>query len=267
MNTPQSPDLVRCRACDSATRPLWRGKLLDMKVQYFECPTCKYVQTEQPHWLERAYAEAINDSDTGIMARNVANARIVIGTLWAMGALDGIVVDYAGGYGILVRLLRDYGVDALWSDPYCENRVARGFEHRGQPATLVTAFEAFEHFIEPTKELTRMLAIAPNLLLSTMLVPTPPPPHDDWWYYGREHGQHVGLFRLETLEMLARKSGKVLISDGHFYHLVAENGLSRRLWKLMLRFNRYVPRLVANRLTSKTWADHLLMSASKTDPG
>jgi Nif-specific regulatory protein len=48
----------------------------------------------------------------------------------SLGSLFGTVVDCAGGYGILVRLLRDYGVNALWSDPYCENVLAKGFESR-----------------------------------------------------------------------------------------------------------------------------------------
>src|ERR1700682_6043730 len=161
MSAIHTPGPERCRACDSPTIELWRGKLIDLDVQYFECPTCKYVQTEKPHWLERAYASAINASDTGIMSRNISNARIVIGTMWAMRGLDQTVVDYAGGYGILVRLLRDYGIDAMWSDLYCENLMARGFEHRGQAATLLMAFEAFEHFTEPQAELTRMLAIEP----------------------------------------------------------------------------------------------------------
>jgi hypothetical protein len=52
-------------------------------------------------------------------------------------------VDCAGGYGILTRLLRDIGVDALWSDPFCQNLMALGFEHSNEPAELVTAFEEF----------------------------------------------------------------------------------------------------------------------------
>ena len=52
-----------------------------MEVDYFECPNCGYVQTETPYWLGRAYAEAINDNDTGILVRNQANARIVLATI------------------------------------------------------------------------------------------------------------------------------------------------------------------------------------------
>ena len=57
--------------------------------------------------------------------------------------------------GILVRLLRDYGVEALWCDQYCENLLARGFEYNGECADLVTAFEVLEHFVNPLEELDR----------------------------------------------------------------------------------------------------------------
>lgn len=260
MNSLADQASIACRVCCSESTPLWVGRLLNLDVQYFECGHCGYVQTEKPHWLDRAYASAINDSDTGILARNLVNARIVMGTLWLLGAPEGTVVDCAGGYGILVRLLRDSGIESLWSDLYCENLFGRGFERENETGTLVTALEAFEHFVEPAEELKKMLAIAPNILLSTMLVPTPAPPHTEWWYYGREHGQHVGLFRVRTLRTLAEAHGKFLITDGSSYHLIAERNISTTLWRLMIRANRLVPFLLRDRLSSKTWSDHLAIA-------
>lgn len=249
-----------CRACAGEAKYLWNGKLLDLTVSYFECKVCGYVQTESPYWLERAYSEAINVSDTGIMMRNLANARIVMATLLSLRCLDGRVVDYAGGYGILVRLLRDYGIDALWCDPYCQNLVARGFEYESGKAALVTAFEAFEHFVQPDEELDRLLAIAPNVLLSTFLITGPTPPQDDWWYYGREHGQHIGLFRLKTLELLASRRGKHFVSDGSFYHLISDLPVNRTVWRGLLKVKRILPDILRWKLKPKTWQDHLSMS-------
>jgi hypothetical protein len=249
-----------CRACAGEAQYLWHGKLLDLTVRYFECKVCGYVQTECPYWLDRAYASTINDSDTGIMARNLDNARIVLATLLNLRRLDGRVVDYAGGYGILVRLLRDYGIDALWSDPYCQNLVARGFAYGSGKAALVTAFEAFEHFVHPDEELDRLLAIAPNVLFSTALITGPTPAQDDWWYYGREHGQHIGLFRLKTLELLASRRGKHFISVGRFYHLISDLPVNRIVWRGLLKVNRMLPNILWLKLKPKTWQDHLSIS-------
>ena len=37
-------------------------------------------------------------------------------------------LDVDGGYGMLTRLMRDYGFHFYWTDPYCQNILARGFE-------------------------------------------------------------------------------------------------------------------------------------------
>lgn len=252
-----------CRACGNQSLYFQNGVVLDLTVNYFECPNCGYVQTEAPYWLGRAYAEAIDDSDTGIMTRNQANARIALATLLMLGKLDGSLVDCAGGLGILVRLLRDYGVNALWADRYCKNLVARGFEHTNETADLVTAFEAFEHFEDPAEELDKLLRIAPNVLFSTEIIADPAPKHEDWWYYGKEHGQHVGFFRIRTLEMLARERGKSLSSNGASYHLITDRPINKALWKFLIRANWFVPILLRRRLTPRTWPDHLLMAGRK----
>ena len=250
------PYELTCRACGATALPVRRGRVLDLDVQYFECTRCRYVETETPYWLERAYTNAINDSDTGILSRNLMNARLVLSTMWLLDALDSRVVDYAGGYGVLVRLLRDDGVDALWSDQFCENLFARGFAHRGESAGLVTAFEAFEHFVNPADELEKMFAVAPSVLLSTLLMPTPAPA--DWWYYGAEHGQHVGLYRLDTLKSLAARHGKVVVTNGISYHLMTDRPVSQLRWRDLLRTSGVGAMLIKRRLASKTWNDHLL---------
>jgi hypothetical protein len=194
------------------------------------------------------------------MSRNNTNARIVLGATLLFGKLDGVVIDYAGGYGILVRLLRDLGIGALWSDSYCQNLLAKGFEYTNENATLVTSFEAFEHFVHPAEELDRLLLIAPNVLLSTELIADATPSHDAWWYYGKEHGQHIGFFRFKTLEKLAKDRGKLLLHYGGSYFLIVDKPISRMLLKLTFRGRRLLPFILRRQLTSKTWADHLDMA-------
>jgi hypothetical protein len=226
-------------------------------VDYFECANCRYVQTETPTWLDAAYAEAINRSDTGILLRNERNARMVIRMLALLGVLRGQVVDCAGGYGILVRMLRDRGVQALWQDRYCANLVARGFEaDDGTPADLATAFEALEHFVDPPGELQALFARAPNVLVSTDLIPTPTPGPGDWWYYAPEHGQHIGFYRVETLKHLAARFGRHLHTDGKSFHLFTVQPLPAWRWKLARRTSRLAPLIARARLRSLVWQDH-----------
>lgn len=245
-----------CRVCGTdLADPIFVAEVLQQPVRYFECSNCTYVQTETPTWLDQAYASVINDCDTGIMVRNQTNARIVLGTLASMRRKHGRVVDFAGGYGILVRLLRDRGIDAYWSDPYCQNLVAMGFAHDGGRADLVTAFEAFEHFVSPVAEMETLFKVAPNLLLSTDVIPEPTPDAGTWWYYGHNHGQHVGFFRVRTFEYLAKKFRKHFISDGRSYHLFTEQPVRQANWNFSKKIAQYLPRIMAYDLQSKVWSD------------
>ncbi len=250
-----------CRCCSAKASHIFSAPLLDNVVNYYNCSACGYVQTEAPYWLDKAYSSAINNCDTGIMIRNQANVGLVMASLNALNKKCGSVIDCAGGYGILVRLLRDRGVNALWSDPYCKNLLAVGFEHTGESADLVTAFEAFEHFVDPLVEAEKMFSIAPNLLISTQLIATPAPAQDQWWYYGSDHGQHIGFFRLKTLQMLAKKFNKHLISNGQSWHLFTEKPLNQTKWKLNVRIARKFPFLYSQGLTSKVWQDFEKMSS------
>jgi len=252
---------MNCRLCGSIIEsPFSTGKLLLRQIDFFECNHCAYIQTETPYWLAEAYEETINRSDTGILERNLSNRGLVLAALQLLGARDGKVLDYAGGYGILVRLLRDAGVDALWSDTHTENLVAKGFEFKGDSITLVTAFEAFEHFVDPVKEMGKLVSLSPNILLTTSLAPKPTPKPQEWWYYGLEHGQHIGFFRVETLQHLANLFDLHLYTDGFGTHFFSRNRYSRARLFLFFRILKRFPNIMKIGLKSKTWEDFLKVS-------
>lgn len=245
-----------CRVCGQPSRHVFDGPLLQYRVGYFECAACRYVQTETPYWLDQAYTEAINRSDTGLLRRNARNTSIVISMLMLVGRLHGRVIDCAGGYGVLVRMLRDRGIDAYWHDPHCQNLLARGFEAGGdERAELVTAFEVLEHFTQPQAELARLLARADNVLVSTDLIAEPTPAAGDWWYYGPEHGQHIGFFRRRTLEHLAQLAGCALHTDGRQFHLFTRQRIAPWRWAWARKAHAIAPLLARARLRSKVWSD------------
>lgn len=255
---------TQCRICESpSNEPIFSATILDREVDYFDCPVCGYVQTQNPTWLDLAYKTAINISDTGIMRRNKSNLGMVLGTLACINRRHGLVVDCAGGYGILVRLLRDEGIDALWSDPYCANLFAVGFERTNETADLVTAFEAFEHFVTPVQDLQKLLSIGPSLLLSTEIIASPAPRPGDWWYYGLDHGQHIGFFRVQTLQFLADRFGMNLLTDGKAYHVFTKHSVALLRWRLATRVAKRSPSLFTRGIESKTWGDFEKMSATK----
>jgi hypothetical protein len=249
-----------CRVCGAQSEFAFEGELLRRTVRYFDCSVCGYLETEAPTWLDEAYSSPINITDTGILARNALNARRVGALAILLGIGNPKVVDFAGGHGILVRMLRDTGIDARWSDKYCENLFARGFEHRNDSADIATAFEAFEHFTEPLAELERILAAAPVVLLSTELLPEPVPRPGTWWYYGEEHGQHIGIYRRRTMQWMADKLGASFATNGSNTHVFARPGRTIDFGKLRWIMRAWpVLRLVRRR--SLIQADHAELSA------
>ena len=152
-------------------------------------------------------------------------------------------------------------MDAFWSDPYCENLVARGFEYENdKQANLVTAFESFEHFVRPIYEMVKILDIAPNILLNTNIISDPAPMPAEWWYYGLEHGQHIGFYRLRTLNYLANKFDLYLISDGisrHFFskkiflYCLAYFGLFIKQISKVIKFRNEIKNLVRSPVNLK----------------
>ena len=150
----------------------------------------------------------------------------------------GRFIDYAGGYGLFVRLMRDNGFDFLWNDKYCRNIFASGFESPEpcqEKIELVTAFELFEHLVDPAAELNRILSYSRNLFFSTQLLPQPTPQPGTWWYYGVEHGQHVGFHTRESLACLAKRFGLNFYSNGAWLHLFTEKRISPPLSAYSLR--------------------------------
>ncbi|AFH50774.1 Methyltransferase type 11 [Ignavibacterium album JCM 16511] len=198
---------MNCKICDNKSSLAFTAKVLNKyDVKYFKCNSCGYLFTENPYWLDEAYKNPINISDTGIIMRNIYFSKIVSSILYFCYDKSAKFLDYAGGYGIFTRLMRDIGFDFYWHDDYTTNLLARGFEKSDEQYELLTAFEVFEHFDKPVEELEKMLKLSDSILFSTVSLPQEIP-QKDWWYYGFEHGQHISFYSEKTLKTLALKFG------------------------------------------------------------
>ena len=121
--------IIPCRLCGTNAHKTHVSTVLGKhEVAYFLCPDCDLLQTEQPHWLEEAYQNSISALDTGLMHRNKMVSGRVARFCFRHGLEKTNGVDFAGGYGILTRMLRDFGLNFFWMDKYSPNLAARGFE-------------------------------------------------------------------------------------------------------------------------------------------
>ena len=249
-----------CRVCKMKVEDIFSTVLLQKHpTQYFQCLDCGYVQTEETYWLEEAYKTSINDSDTGMIMRNLWHRNITATLIYFLFNNKGNFLDYGGGYGVFVRLMRDVGFDFYWQDNHTENLFAKGFEFQNSEKLIVellTCFEAFEHFVDPLTELENLLSISRNILLSTELIPEPTPPPGEWWYYGVEHGQHIGFFREKTFEYLAEKHNLHFYTNGQNIHLLTDKRfITPHFFKWITKVSKYTTPLIQKRMQSLTWKD------------
>lgn len=228
---------MNCKICGAISDAFANGKILsEYLISYYQCKHCGFIQTEEPFWLEESYSQAINDSDIGIVSRNIEHARLsktIISIFFNSGAR---FVDYGGGYGMFVRLMRDYGFDFYRSEKYCQNLFAKGFDLE-EPSydtfELLTSFEVFEHFLDPVTELDNLLKLSPNILFSTALIPPSNPKPEEWWYYGLDHGQHISFYTVKSLQYLANSKGLNLYTNSRNLHLFTKKKMTNFLFKLI----------------------------------
>jgi methyltransferase family protein len=229
-------------------------------VAYLYCESCGYLRTEEPHWLAEAYSQAILDADTGILQRNLRLARILSGLCYYLGR-DKRYVDVGGGYGVLTRLMRDYGFDFWWSDPHAENLFARLFvaDRDAAPWGAVTFFEVLEHIVDPVAWLKETLDAFPTdtLIFTTETFAGEPPAPGTWWYYVPEGGQHVSFFQARTLTALAERFGLRYLAAGASVHVMSKKDLSPTLLKFLAgRGSHLVGPVIKRTMKSLTEADH-----------
>ena len=221
-----------CLICNHEIKKIFNTDVLNKyKVDYFQCLNCNFIQTEKPYWLDEAYSDAITKLDIGIIYRNINFSNKI--TQFFKNNLfssDGIYLDYGGGYGIFVRMMRDKGFNFYRQDVFCNNLFAKHFDitdlSNDTKFNLLTAFEVFEHLENPLDEIHKMLLLADTIIFSTLLLPNHNVKPDNWWYFIPETGQHISLFSLKSLEFITQKLNLYLYSNGQDLHIFSKNKLN-----------------------------------------
>ncbi|MDQ3440813.1 MAG: class I SAM-dependent methyltransferase [Planctomycetota bacterium] len=267
-----APDV--CRLCAHApTKPTCIQRVLGRHdVRYFHCPACDLMQTQPPYWLDEAYDRQGPSLDTGAIQRTQNNSQIVRAIAALLNIKPGEpCLDYGAGPGILVRAMRDAGIDFRWHDRYAQNLFAEGFEScPSDTYRLVTAFEVWEHLPDVATALETFFAPRHDfLLISTFL-------HrgghrDKWWYYVPETGQHVAFFSAKTMAHVAERFGYEPIVAQR-YTLFRRPGVALAGWRrnLVQRLlsgakpsenSRLVRPVLAlsPRHPSLVWSDHVML--------
>lgn len=227
---------IDCKICGNITDFFSEAVILNKyKIKYFICGNCGFVQTEKPYWFKEAYSDAINYSDIGILKRNLDLLNPTKNVINFYFNKKGSFVDYGGGYGIFVRIMRDKGYKFFWSDKYCDNLFARNFEATGNNYEILTAYEVFEHLENPVDEVSLMFKYSKNILFTTYLLPRNNPKPGEWWYYTPDHGQHISIYSLNSLKIIAEKYSKNFYTNGKNIHLFTDKKIPSLIFKIITK--------------------------------
>lgn len=222
---------VVCKICGDKSVKIFDAEVLGKySVDYYQCQGCKFIQTEDPYWLSEAYSSAITAIDVGLIYRNLQLSESIPAILEHLPNPYGSFLDYGGGYGIFVRIMRDKGYDFYLYDSYADNLFAKYFElenyKKEQSFESVTAFEVFEHLENPVEELKKMLSLSDTVIFSTELQSARSfSSASDWWYFAPETGQHVVFFSKESLESLADQYNLKLYTNNINLHVLTRSKL------------------------------------------
>jgi hypothetical protein len=231
-----------CKVCLDECFNIFRTKVLGKyDVDYYQCQSCKFIQTEEPYWIPEAYTNAITTLDLGLLSRNNSLLPVAQTLITKFFEAKAKFIDYAGGYGVFVRLMRDAGYDFHRQDLYCDNIFAKGFDikddtdYRGK-YELLTAFEVFEHLDNPLIEVEKMLDHSDNIFFSTELQPHADVRPDNWWYFTPETGQHISLYTLASLRAMASKFKLQFYSNGVNLHLFTKKKISAAFFRTLVKY-------------------------------
>jgi hypothetical protein len=253
---------MNCKICDSKTEKIFDAKLINKyKIDYFYCQNCGFLQTEEPYWLNEAYKDPITLTDTGYMQRNIHLSKITTILLLIFFDYKKKFLDYGGGYGVFVRLMRDIGFDFYWYDKYTQNLFARGFEYNEttkDEIEAITCFEVFEHLVNPVEEIENMLSISKNIIFTTELLPNPIPKPQEWWYYGLDHGQHISFYTKKTFHYIANKYNLNYSNMGNI-HIFSERKISDLKLKTLKLSKVGLYNILKMKVKSQTWEDYLVL--------
>jgi 2-polyprenyl-3-methyl-5-hydroxy-6-metoxy-1,4-benzoquinol methylase len=208
---------MKCNICNDEIDILFHTSILGKyDVAFYKCCNCGFIQTEEPYWLNEAYSDECRDLDVGMVQRNLYMSTVVEGILKENFACDQKFLDFGGGYGLFVRLMRDKGFDFYRYDLYCDNIFAKSFDIQNfveKHFELVTAFELLEHISNPIETVRSILSCSDSLICSTELQPDKIEKPQDWWYFALETGQHVAFYTINTLNYIASQVNSYLYTN------------------------------------------------------
>lgn len=237
----------RCTICGN-THQFKRTRttiLNTFSTDLIHCQSCDFEWLSGAKaWIDIAYQKPIANTDTGIVRRNM-ELHLILSTFLMLGNRSKPFLDWGSGSGLLVRLLRDDGLDGIGFEPFTEPVLAPGFTYKQDsevrtkgPFHCVIAIEVVEHLLSPVEFFQSALSLADTIIFTTE--PTDcNTEKENWWYYSQDTGQHISFYSRKSLKLVAASLGaSYQHARGQSLHLITRDPSQARLFKLACGYHR-----------------------------
>lgn len=219
---------MKCKICKSKSNNIFKTIVLNRyDVRYYKCPICEFIQTEKPYWLNEAYKYPLVDLDVGLVSRNINMSKEIYKIITQSLTYQNKFLDFAGGNGMFVRIMRDMGLNLYYYDKYPSNIFAKNFEikklNSKNKYEAIVALEVFEHFVNPMQEISKLFKHTNTIILSTEIIPKKLLKNvDEWWYFIPEVGQHIAFYSQNTFRNIANSLKIRYITNNSNIHILTK---------------------------------------------
>lgn len=209
------------------------------QTNLIHCQRCDFEWLSGANnWLDKAYKNPIANTDTGIVRRNM-ELHPILSSFLMLGGSTSRCLDWGSGSGLLVRLLRDDGLDCIGLEPFTEPVLAPGFTYKQEYEVrskgsfcCVIAIEVVEHLLSPVEFFQSVLSLSDTIIFTTELTDFNTE-GDNWWYYSQDTGQHISFYSSTSLKLLAANFGAIYQpARGQSLHMITRSPSQARLFKL-----------------------------------
>lgn len=193
---------------------------------YHRCEDCGFIFTSDfDQYTASDWAEQIYNEDYIVVDPDYRKVRPLLTCTMIESQFSRdttIGLDYGAGSGLMAATLRERGWTYDAYDPFGDVNMA---PERLKTYNVCSAFEVFEHMVDPRAELARILAMcSPDKLMLVIGTNASDAMVSDrtrlsWWYAAPRNG-HVSLFSKEALKRMAAQAGLDYASFGSSTHFL-----------------------------------------------
>lgn len=199
---------VKCPVCETTAEIFgaFEGGL-GFPLVYRKCVSCGHLFVRNCSWIDVAYAEGVDIFDQGAVSRCMFSLPLAYSL---SKQVNGAVLDYGSGSGLLARLLRDLGCDAYSFDRYTNGTLNPGFciselDAESLKVHMIIAIEVLEHITDIDQFVGFLNKLKPEIVLTSTSIHTDQT--IDWNYIDKNHCQHISIFSRKSIKIFAQRIG------------------------------------------------------------